>query len=173
MYAVQLCAYLTWATMWNIIGAAGLVVVMATYLTASGSWHGFPGVDHEGRQDIAVLHKLLYCNSITLLQALPSVRSGIPPGRPYDLKHCTRWECVIYYVLKSKPIYYHLRCTLFKSNLLFYSLHYAKTYKEFERAYLHVIEPGQHSSFQRNFAVRFQRPRSRDKHVTVCTTVYC
>ena len=28
--AVQLCAYLTWATMWNIIGAAGLVVVMAT-----------------------------------------------------------------------------------------------------------------------------------------------
>ena len=28
--AVQLCAYLTWATMWNIIGAAGLVVVIAT-----------------------------------------------------------------------------------------------------------------------------------------------
>ena len=25
------------------------------HLTASGSWHGFPGVDHEGRQDIAVL----------------------------------------------------------------------------------------------------------------------
>ena len=24
------------------------------HLTASGSWHGFPGVDHEGRQDIAV-----------------------------------------------------------------------------------------------------------------------
>ena len=28
--AVQLCAYMTWATMWNIIGAAGLVVVIAT-----------------------------------------------------------------------------------------------------------------------------------------------
>ena len=25
------------------------------HLTASGSWHGFPGVDHEGRQDFAVL----------------------------------------------------------------------------------------------------------------------
>ena len=25
------------------------------HLTASGSWHGFPGVDHEGRQDIAAL----------------------------------------------------------------------------------------------------------------------
>ena len=25
------------------------------HLTASGSWHGFPGVDHEGRQDIAKL----------------------------------------------------------------------------------------------------------------------
>ena len=25
------------------------------HLTASGSWHGFPGVDHEERQDVAVL----------------------------------------------------------------------------------------------------------------------
>ena len=25
------------------------------HLTASGSWHGFPGVDHEGRQDVAML----------------------------------------------------------------------------------------------------------------------
>ena len=27
------------------------------HLTASGSWHGFPGVDHEGRQDVAVSAK--------------------------------------------------------------------------------------------------------------------
>ena len=27
-----------------------------SHLTASGSWHGFPGVDHEGHQDSAVMN---------------------------------------------------------------------------------------------------------------------
>ena len=33
------------------------------HLTANGSWHGFPGVDHEGRQDIAAIHGIIDFNT--------------------------------------------------------------------------------------------------------------
>ena len=43
--------------------------------TASGSWHGFPGVDHEGRQDIAVL--------ISVVMQRGDLVVGIAYGCPY------------------------------------------------------------------------------------------
>ena len=47
------------------------------HLTASGSWHGFPGVDHEGRQDIAeafsvMLRKILN-KKIAILALIPTL----------------------------------------------------------------------------------------------------
>ena len=45
------------------------------HLTASGSWHGFPGVDHEGRQDIAVLISVVTQRGVLVV--------GIAYGCPY------------------------------------------------------------------------------------------
>ena len=36
------------------------------HLTASGSWHGFPGVDHEGRQDIAIKKEFRFVKCILI-----------------------------------------------------------------------------------------------------------
>ena len=39
------------------------------HLTASESWHGFPGVDHEGRQDIACLNTFAHAAPFVLHSA--------------------------------------------------------------------------------------------------------
>ena len=44
-------------------------------MIASGSWQGFPGVDHEGRQDSAVLISLVTQRGILVV--------GIVYGCPY------------------------------------------------------------------------------------------
>ena len=45
------------------------------HLSASGSCHGFPGVDHEGRQDIAVLISVVTQRGVLVV--------GIAYGCPY------------------------------------------------------------------------------------------
>ena len=81
--AVQLCAYLTWATMWNIIGAAGLVVVRPpncqwklTWLPRSRPWRTSSYCSFEilplAASNIAIAYLCNQVNHfITLLISMP------------------------------------------------------------------------------------------------------
>ena len=72
------------------------------HLTASGSWHGFPGVDHEGRQDVAVLISVVTQRGVLVVR----IAYGCPYYKDPAIFHLFlkyhKWK-IVYSLLNHVP----------------------------------------------------------------------